>query len=239
MKKIQKKKNNYKSIGVIAAAVVIVGLVSVVVAYNGNSPKVVVEGDYIEAPQPSQELGEVSFGGTAAVSTSHITSNVQVLADLDLTATTTIQEINYGSRYFQALDFSAGNTSTPGALASICNTGITNVCSVAVLDISVGSTTVGHDGSGAAWAFSLSTSTSAVDNGGIDPTLIATTTLATSSAIILDNTKHVGAYNASSFTWGNGVCINAQFDTPDTDAAATSTAYTSMAGGLYVTCHTR
>lgn len=163
-----------------------------------------------------------------------VTGDLDVDSNMDLTgATTTISNIKYDSKFYTALTLTGTVTTTPGLTGSLTNTGAPKLCNLVQLDISQ----LGTD----AFVFSVSTTTAAgVGNGA---NLIASTTVATSTAsiqsTILDNVENPGSYNANSFVWGNGQVITVGFDALGTPDNASSTARDVMTGGLYVTCHTR
>lgn len=237
MKKIQKKKNNYKGVTAIVAIVVIVGLVSIVGANSGSIKDRIVQGvvqmyGQFLIDQDVQE--ELSFG--LSVNTpafvSHITSNTQVLANFDLTATTTVQEITLGSRYTFPLDFTAGNTSTPGAVGSLTNAGADRRCSKVDLGI-FGDLLDDYE-------FSVTTST-ASGGDGRSPTLIASTTRPTSTQGLFNSVDDAGTADMDSWLWKNGVLVEASFgQTVAEGELASSTAYTSTAvGNVYIDCYTQ
>lgn len=148
----------------------------------------------------------------------------------------TVDNLTYGPARSVRLNFSAGATTTPGALGRIYNSGPAKVCSKVELDITTGSTTGGALGGGAGLAFSVTTSTGRTVGNGVG--LIATTTLPTSTTNLLNNVDDAGTNGQDSWVLGQGEYILAQFDTA-TDVTASSTAYTTMAGYLYVDCHER
>lgn len=154
---------------------------------------------------------------------------------LSIGATTTMQEITLGSRFTSALTFTAGATTTPGGLFSIQNTGDTKLCNRLDLDITGGTT-----GSAVIFSAATSTSGSAIT---ADMSLIASTTLATTSASIIDNYYAPGTYATAgtdqgrSWRWVAGEYIIGQFDV--TATGASSTVYTVMSGNAYVHCITR
>jgi hypothetical protein len=174
--------------------------------------------------------------GISADSTSPIAGEVRGTT-LTITGTTTVQEITIGSRFSESLTFTAGSTTTPGSLVSIQNTGETKICELAQIDISTASAVGGLTGVGSPFQFGLGTSTAATNWTGA--TLIASTTVATTSAIVLDSQENAGSYNGKSFVWTAGEYINGAFNILDNQASASSTAYTSMVGKLYLVCHTR
>ena len=238
-------------------AILIIGLVlsfGIAKAYVPNE-KLEFANNLLKYLAGSESEEDMSFGASSDYcSGDEATTNLCVVDIYDLTidtngdftvnstaafnASTTVQEISLGSRFYEALDFTAGNTTTPGAIASIQNTGADKLCNLVQLDIATGSTTGGLEGGGSSYHFGVSTGTSATTwtaSGG----LIASTTVATSSTITLDSVNEVGSYGRTTFNWDNGVYINAGFDVTDAQATASSTAYTSMSGGLYVHCITK
>jgi len=70
------------------------------------------------------------------------------------------------------------------------------------------------------------------------PNLIASTTVATSTTILLDHLEHPGSSGMTSFLWGAGEYIlglaGAQYP-----QYASSTDWDAAAGEMYITCHTR
>lgn len=146
------------------------------------------------------------------------------------TGTTTLQRITFGSQFSESLDFTAGNTTTPGAVASIQNTGSPLICSRVELDIATAPTDT--------YSFSVGTSTAATTYTGA--TLIASTTVPTSTPVVLNNVDHVGSSALDSWLWPNGTYVNVAFDSTGTPDNASSTAYASNAiAKLYIDCHTR
>lgn len=162
------------------------------------------------------------------------------------TGTTTLQELSFGSNNYEAMTFTAGATTTPGGLFSIRNTGATKICTISQVDVAVGSTVGGRLGTGVPLDFCVGTSTSATAWSGAGCSIIATTTAATGTAMLIDNVRYPGTYVAgdqdiggASFLWTNGVYLNGAFDSHSGDPATSSASYTGMSGGAYITCHTR
>jgi hypothetical protein len=175
-----------------------------------------------------------------------LTGTVTFSGSSTMTGTTTVQDMSYGSNYYEALTFTAGATTTPGGLFSIQNTGATKLCRIVEVDVSSGSSAGGLAGAGGPLDFCVGTSTSATAWSGAGCSLVATTTLATSTTSIINNVVNPGTYvggdqdiGGAPFIWGNGVYLSGAFDSLSTFAATSSDVYTSMAGGIYITCHTR
>ena len=153
----------------------------------------------------------------------------------------TVDNLTYGSSRSKGLTFKEGATSTPGGLFVLDNYGPTKVCSRVELDISTASTVGGVLGTGLPLVFSVSTSTIGTLNA--TASLIATSTLATSTVQLFDTTANAGTYatagtdDGKSWLWEQGDSIIGQYDIL-TGSDATSTSY-GMAGSVYVNCHER
>src|SRR3990167_8690268 len=91
---------------------------------------------------------------------------------LTMSATSTLQERILGSRLGEALAMVAGNTTTPGGIASIENTGKSKICSGEYPKVYVTGITDSY-------VFDVSTSTTASVQSNFSGTLIASTTIAT------------------------------------------------------------
>ncbi len=244
MKKIQKKKNNYKGVGVIVGVVVIVGLVSTIGVFSivgANSGSVQervaqIAGQMYGQFLIDQDFGEAIFGlsFTEPDSVSHIRSNTEVDANFNLTATTTVQEITLGSRYSGDLTFTAGATTTPGGLFAIQNTGDTKICDRVLIDIST-------EAQGSL-DFSIATSSTGntITNDSIG--LMATVTVGTTTPALLEILKSNGTaitLDGESFSWVRTDFIIGQFDIKANRNNATTSDYTSAVGKFYINCHTR
>lgn len=192
-------------------------------------------------------LGAASFIDSATSFTDvDITNDLRVQQESELQATTTIQEITYGSRFAKALSFAAAATTTPGGLVSLQNTGADRICSNLEVDIN----TVARGNTSLVFAFGTSTAASAW-TGTTGGSLIATTTLPTSTTAILSPQYDFGhfwsatptvrgfATSTGPWLWKNGEYINGLFDADGAPDTASSTDYSNMTGKLYVNCHTR
>lgn len=154
-------------------------------------------------------------------------------------ATTTVNELSLGSRFYFDLDLSATST-TPGTPGSITNTGEEKICQVAEINITTGSSAGGRAGAGSPFAISLATTTAV--GVGNQANLIATSTIATSSTWLFDTTTNKGSginTAGTSFLWKNGEVIQAAFNGITGDPATSTASLTGMAGRVYVVCHTR
>lgn len=140
-----------------------------------------------------------------------------------------VDELEYGTSRSGRLDFTAGATTTPGGLFSIINYGATKLCSKVEVEIVTGSNDT---------LFKFSVATSTGYGVGAGAGLIATTTVASSTTIILDSVLHQGN-TLDSWLWEKGIAINGQFDANDGGSAASTTDYIVMQGKYYITCHER
>lgn len=135
------------------------------------------------------------------------------------------------------LDFSAGATTTAGGLFKITNGRTRMLCDRVELDLYTAGGANSRD-----LQFSVTTSTSATAISGSGAALIASTTVSTNTSPLITNVRYPGTYvgadqdvGGESWELGAGVSILGSFDAPD--ASASSTAYTSMAGKVFVRCH--
>jgi len=242
-----KKKYTLKHlVGVLVITVVICGAGVVFANVGGmntfTGPVTIYQG--IGEKVNDAVMGAVSWIAPATGFTDvNITNDLKVDGDLEVdttsqfNATTTLQEVTYGSRYSKALTFTAGATSTPGGLFSLQNTGDTKICDRVELEITTALT--------AAYEFSVTTSTSATAysaNGQL--ALLASSTAATDTVALFNNVDNIGGNVQDSWLWGRGEYIIGCFDKDRDDgvcnsATSTATDYTSAVGKFYVQCHTR
>jgi len=148
----------------------------------------------------------------------------------------TVDNLTYGSSRYKGLTFIQGATSTVGGLFTIDNYGPDKICDRVELDIFTAQTTGGISGTGFPLGFSVGTST--IGSLTYNTSLIASTTVATSSTMLLDSTNQEGtgvAIVGQSFLWEQGDSIHGQYNTT---GDATTTAY-GIKGGVYITCHER
>jgi hypothetical protein len=175
------------------------------------------------------------------------TTSLTVTNAASFNATTTLQKIEFGSDLSKALTFTAGATTTPGGLFSIQNTGDVKICSKVTLYFGSDS---GDDT--LKLQFSVSTSTSATAWSNVPGGLIASTTVATTTASVTPNNiariyssetnpgeffrmGNQGKVTSTDWIWDNGVYVNGAFDYPD-HLSASSTAYTSRTGTVNIFC---
>jgi hypothetical protein len=240
-----KKKKKISSIGVIAiivALVLSIGMLSAVKADVSFKELLASKIANVFGDKLWNELGigEEVLGGQV-----HNTTEV-FTAGATMEDTLTVQDIALGSEFSKALTFTAGSTTTPGALFSIRNTsGVDRICTTVILDITTGSTTGGRADGGAPFDFTVGTSTSATAFvGSVGTSLMATTTLGTSTTGILDTIRYPGAYVATDqdiggtpWVWSNDVYVNGLLYEGTAGSAPTSSeTYTGMAGKVYIHC---
>lgn len=249
-----KSKNNYQLFAGIVVLVIMLGVVGITAVGKAQQAKSDVEqltdlanalGGNVEAFQTGlaylgsqvQDIGSELLGATGTrfpngISADNTSPNIGEVrgTTLTATATTTIQELTYGSRYSKALTTSAGSTTTAGLLISIQNTGAQKICDYAEIEFTTAP-------SGSEMVVSLATSTSATGVSLSGAGIIASTTVATSTPIIINSHDQVGGSTMDSFSWANGVYILGRWD--NQDAFATSTDYSSAAGNVYIRCHTQ
>ena len=157
------------------------------------------------------------------------------------TETSTIQIITRGSDAAKAMTFTAAATTTPGGLFSIQNTEVDKLCGVISIDFK---TNGGADS--VALQVAAATSTQASAWSSKTRTLVASTTIATTSAPLITNVTNPGTYVASDqdiggelWLWSNGTYLLGALESNRTPDHASSTGYTSMAGTVQVDCVTR
>lgn len=181
---------------------------------------------------PESPLGAFTTPGTRFTDLK-VEQDLEVTDETSLSATTTVQEITYGSRFAAALSFTAPTTT--GSLVALQNTGDAKLCSLVELNITGAPTN--------AFRFSVSTTTAADSfSTGVAGNVIASTTVATDTVPLLSNYLNPGTFNGGtvgvymSWTWDRGAYLLGAMDS-NTDIAST-TDWSAMAGNLYVTCHT-
>ncbi len=235
--KLKTPKNNALGIYIIGLLLVFIVVAGFVTAQNGGITiplKFLVTADY-------QASDENNIGAYIASPTTytdlHVDNDLVVDENFTSSGTTTVQEITYGSRFNTALTLTAGASTTVGGLVALQNTGDTKIChEVEVLFYTDSSANSGT------FKFSVATSTDSDDYSNNANSLIATTTVATTSALLVDSNKTPSGTNFSNATstswlWNRGEYIVGQFDLTDF-VKASSTHYTSRTGELYVDCHT-
>lgn len=179
--------------------------------------------------------------------------NGDVLVEEELGATPgtsiLINDVEYGASLSAPLKFVAAATTTPGGLFKILNSGTDKVCGVVEVDVTDGTATAGGSGTGNAMAFSVSTSTSATAFSTKAGGIIASTTIATSTAGLFTNISNAGSYiggdqdvGGERWVWGKGVWLLGAFDDRSKssgggDYSTGTGAYLGMAGRVYVDCH--
>jgi len=236
MKSISKKRKPY--LKPVVAVLVGIGVLSfgfpfLVKSFTADS--VVIE-NYYEA---AREKAEEALGGLLEVGERIFTSRV------------TVNDVAYNGDFKIPLDFSRGATTTAGGLFSKQNlSGADRICSVVKIDLTTAVTKGGRLDTGHPLVFSVATST---EDGGYSTksaSVMASTTSATGTAILLDNVRKPGSYSAdgssnSSATttppwiWGKDVYLLGAFDSLSTDAATSSLVYEGMTGNAYLDCHQR
>lgn len=211
------KQNNLSLwLGLIAVAVFAVG--AGVYAYSGLSPKVIVEGDYIESSQ-QQGFGGVNFEDE----TFKQDANIEGTLNVDGISTLNIPEATFEFD----IDGVKATTTEDGALTivlgSLQNTRGNMLCDMAVADV---------DGSALFdWNFTLSTSTYAGSSYSNTTTagIIASTNIATSTTDILNDEDDEGGDTRNVWPIANDEYLVAAMTFDAT--AATSSASLTTAGG--------
>lgn len=245
-----RRKNRFTPyMGYAVAVVVLVATVSAIA--NAVVPNTFNIQEAVMNFGSSEDDEALGSGIATADGTTNFTTNVAMERNLDLQATTTLQELKWGTRFSEALDFTRGNTTTPGALFSLQNTGAAKLCTLVEVEITTGSTAGGPAGAGNAFTFAVGTSTAASSWSTKTATVIASTTPATSSLAIINSLVSPGSYvgtdqdiGGAPWLWGNGEYLLGVFDDASKSTgggtyATDSGSYTGMAGSVYVSCHTR
>ena len=221
----------------VVALIVSVGVMVQAFSYGNTitNSNVSIDQRGMEANVEGQNIGAFTTAGSNFTDV-QIAGELDVTGESRLTATTSLQEIVLGSRFKKALTFTAGVTTTPGGLVALQNTGADKLCQKAEI-----LTTANVQGS---MDVSLATSTSATAISGNGVNLIATTTIATTTKVILsssiDDQAGSGLTNGSeSFLWLNGTYILGSIDAKSGRSGASSTDYSSAVGYLYLTCHSQ
>ncbi len=255
MNKIAKQLKN--NLSVIVA--IVIAVMAVVTVSKAVQPNVI---NIANVENLSIGSGEDSLGAFSQVASATrltdliITNDLRVDNEAEFTATTTLNGYSLGSNRFEAFSFTAGSTTTVGGLFSIPNTGEVKICRDVITDFS----TIAGAGS---ITFSVGTSTSATAWSASGGSLIASTTLATSTPNIFDQRTFKGSFfggtnngvldttytdqyqNATPtlpWIWSNGDFLNGAFDAGASSAAqgsASSSVYTSNVGAVYVECFQR
>jgi hypothetical protein len=148
-----------------------------------------------------------------------------------------IDELEYGSAISQPLDFSRGASTTPGGMFSILNSGNRKICRMVEVDFEVAGIKPAY--------FSVGTSTArnAWSEQQYGPTLLASTTVATSTPDTF-NSIDDGTDDQYSWEWDRGVYLLGAWDNPKTGDAETTVSNASSSdysnyvlGKVYVDCH--
>ena len=163
-------------------------------------------------------------------------NNLFVVSELEVGATTTLSAINVASPYSITLDLSATSTS-PSAAGSVLMTQ-DSVCHFATLIVTKNSTAIGgRQGTGSPFAISVATSTSAsIGNGA---SIIATTTIPTTTGKLLDTLVNGGSaisVAGQSFQVKNGEVVVVGFNGITGDPATSTDALAGMRGKLTLNC---
>jgi hypothetical protein len=243
-------------------------LIGLVLVFTGFAAVRAVEPNVFNIQQATFTLGNAlgdagqKLGqglGQAIASVTHFTdvaidNDFAVTNNTTLSGTTTAPSLTFNASNAKALNFANNAASTtPGGMFSLQNTGIAKLCTTVELDITSASSLGGRLGTGASYIFGVGTSTAATSWAGGDPReLIASTTLPTSTTSLITNVKNPGSYvgtdqdiGGAPWVWDNGVYVNGVFSdasqstSGNLDAYATSSAFTGMAGKVYINCHTR
>lgn len=260
------KRNLWLPVALVAAMLlVLVGGQSVLKAQSPQSVTIInqAEGGIVInlAEMVSDFVGELLGGGTrfpngiSADTTSPAIGQVRGTTS-SITGTSTIEGYALGATRFEAVSFAAAATTTPGGWFSIPNTGEVKICRDVIVDIST-------HGGGGSFTFSVGTTTSETEWSASGGSLIASTTVATSSPFIFDQRTFKGSFfggtnngvlnttftdqyrNATPTTpwiWSNGDFLSGAFDSGANSVAqgnASSSDYTSNVGAVYVECFQR
>lgn len=241
-----KSKSNYKIIATIMTLVVALGVVGVVGVSKAQQESGVSDltelakalGGNVEAFMAG--LSYLKGGATEAVSDVLGAAGVpnrlphgywDTAYGYYVDAVKIIDEYGYKTMepLAQDLTMSAASTSTPGSLVSLYNnTGANLICGVAELNI-----TTAPDGG--RFTFGLATSTSAVTITGAGNGIMASTTVATGTAILLNSIDNVGGNTIDRWIWTAGTYIVGTWDAETKSASTTD--YDTAAGKIYVDCH--
>jgi len=222
---------------VVIMAIAIVGTnIGNIKAYLGQeAPKVVVEGDYIEAPAPvvSDAIGQLG----AYIASPTTFTDVHITNDLVVDEIATLGIITYGSESSASLTVTAGATTTPGGLFAIQNTGEDRICQGLELEVNTNSS-----GNSCGMQFNVGTSTSATAWSASGGAIIASSTLPTTTTALWNDTDNTGTNTQDSWLWKTDEYLLGAFDNPTIGGvgdSASSTCYSSMVGAVYANCHTR
>ena len=218
-----------------AVLLVGVGVLSVGFPYfvkSFEAENVTIENFY----EAAKEAAEESLGGVLEVGERIFTGRVT----LDRTA--------YRGDFKIPLNFSRGASTTPGGLFSILNdTADTRLCRIVEVDV----TTSGTVEASNAIAISVATSTTDGAYSTKNGSVIASSTVPTSSTALITNVVRPGSYigadqdiGGETFVWGEGEYLLGAFDEAllsagGTSMATSSGAYAGMSGFVYTTCHER
>ena len=206
------------------------------------------------------EVSDASFGGFDPINKAgsesgftdvNVSNDLRVQGEFIGVGTSTLGLVKYvGVIASSTLNFDAGATTTPGGLVAMKNTGEDLVCNRLTFKITTASIVAGDLGGGSSFVFSFSTSTSAAGNDSTPgATLIASTTVATSSERLMDSVQNNGGsivVAGQAFIWAAGEFIIGQFDDAGltnpgngvSDFSTSSDAYTGMEGSLVAHCVT-
>lgn len=209
-------------------------LTGIIHAYSGGNPKVVVEGDYIEAESSSAtfdfdtlkqdpDVG-LSFGRVGSEFPNGLRTTT-----LNVTETST-PGLNWSFSTSSALNFLAGATSTPGGLFAVKNNGSRRVCTFVGLDITTGPQ-AGMD-------FSVTTSTAETSySNDFGAYVIATTSVPTTTTRLIHNSANTArASTTNGFIWDSEVWLLGTQNGSNFRDTASATDYTGMAGRVLLNC---
>jgi len=200
-----------------------------------NADAFMVGVNYLTGLGGSDILGSSGRGsrfpnGISADTTSPSTGEVRGTT-LTITGTSTVQSVAMGSNFSETLTFTAAATTTPGGLFSIQNTGTDRVCTDFELYVYTGA---GSEACQMTYEVSTSTSASAWSN--LSGSIIASTTPATSTTFLLNDTNHTGTNTNDAWLWKNGEYLMGAYDQKSGGVNASSSCYTAMAGRMYANC---
>jgi hypothetical protein len=218
-----RKRNKFDLKWLAIAGISVFAVAGIVLAYQGGIPKVVVEGDYIEAPD-AKDVADSEF--TLGFSTDYC-DGTEAVTNM---CVTDIHSSYDGFVVSGSLTNATGTATSTRLFYEQNDTGNDWLCDQVVLDITTGDW---H-----ALQFSVSTSTyvgtSFVADGA--GTLIASTTLATSTTDIFSKEDDEGTDTREIWQWNDDIYISGLMGPISTGNTASSTDYDNIDGRYYVHC---